>query len=215
MSSPDTAAPVVLRPHGASAICLLVWILLAGLTVEAVYSAGLVGLFIVPGLALVAAVIWALLWAPRLVLLPEGVQVRNLLHSYRLPFARIEKVRLGAMVGFDVDELRGRPRRVTAWNAPGIGRDNPLQKAGERTDALHPAPYGAAQRTARRRRLSSAERMRRDQAASRSAVVRERWEDWHSQHPQGGDEPATRAPNLGVLAVLGLVVLANLALRLL
>lgn len=216
MSSSDPAAPVVLRPYGASVICILVWALLAGLAVEALFSAGLVGLFLVPGLALVAALIWAVLWAPRLELLNEGVRVRNLLHNYSLPFARIEQVRLGAMVSFEVDDLGGRPRRVNAWNAPGIGRDNPLRgTTGPRTDSLHPAPSGASLRTDTRRRLSRAERMRRDQEASRSAAVRDRWEDWHHTHPEGGEAPASRSLNLGVFAVLGVVVLSNLALRLL
>lgn len=201
-----------LRPRGAIVICLLVWVILAALAIEALFSAGIAGLLVYPGLALVAVVLWAVLWAPRLVLLPEGVEVRNLLHTYSLPFDRIEAVRLGAMVLFDVDDLGGRPRRVTAWNAPGVRRDNPLRRGPESSRGEH--VDGAARRTERRRRLSQAERLRQDQASSRSAVVLERWERWHDTHPAGADAPARRSLNVLVLAVVGAVVLVNLALLL-
>jgi hypothetical protein len=45
-------------------------------------------------------------------------------------------------------------------------------------------------------------------------VVRERWESWHDQHPAGASTPARRSLNVLVLAVVGVVVLANLALLL-
>lgn len=203
----------VLRPHGATVLSIVAWVVLGALALEALISAGIGGIIVYPGLALIAVLVWAVLWAPRLLLLPEGVEVRNPLHTYTLPFARIQEVRLGAMVHFDVDELRGRARRVTAWNAPGIGRDNPLARA----DASPSSERGSSTVSGpeRRRRLSRAERLRRDQSASRSALVRARWEDWHEQHPGGGSETAGRTLNVVVLAVVGAVLLANAVMLLL
>lgn len=202
MTSPGSTH--TLRPRGAIVLTLLVWVVLGALAVEAVFAAGVEGLRVAPVLALLAALTWAVLWAPRLVLLPDGVEVRNLLHTYTLPFARIEAVRLGAMVRFDVDALGGRPRRITAWNAPGIGRDNPLAREGRESTGHHGSADLVGVQT--RRRLSRAERLRRDQASSRSAIVRQRWEEWHERHPAAGDAVAERSLNVAVLAVVGVLL---------
>lgn len=194
----------VLRPHGATVLSILVWAILGAMAIEAVLAAGLEGLRVLPGLALLAALIWAVLWAPRLVLLAEGVRVRNLLHTYALPFARIQEVRLGMMVRFDVDALDGKPRKITAWNAPGIGRDNPLGR--EVAMATDVRGIGLSSRGQTRRRLSRGERLVRDQNSSRSAIVRERWEQWHLQHPAGGEAVAERSLNLATLSVVGVLI---------
>lgn len=202
-----------LRPHSATALSILVWVILGAMAIEAVLAAGIEGLRVMPGLALLAALTWAVLWAPRLVLLPDGVQVRNLLHTYALPFSRIEEVRLGVMVRFDVDALAGRPRKITAWNAPGIGRDNPLaRETSTATDMRGSGPASGAQR---RRRLSRAERLRKDQSASRSVIVRERWEEWRLHHSAGEDAVAERSLNVAVVSVVGaLIVLVAVQLAL-
>lgn len=205
MSSTDPAH--LLRPHGATVLSIVVWVVVAAMALEALLSAGIGGLLVYPGLALIAAAVWAVLWAPRLVLRPTGVEVRNLLHTYDLPFARIQDVRLGAMVHFEVDALEGRPRRVTAWNAPGVGRDSPLSRVGTSVVGARSGGPGAATQT--RRTLSRAERLRKDQSASRSAIVRERWEEWHGKHPAGDPAPARRSLNVVVLSVLAVVVAVN------
>ncbi|ATG55534.1 hypothetical protein CFK41_12690 [Brachybacterium ginsengisoli] len=205
MSSTDTEH--VLRPHGATVLSIVVWAVAVAMALEALFSAGVGGLLVYPGLALIAALVWALLWAPRLVLRPAGVEVRNLLHTYDLPFARIQDVRLGAMVHFEVDELQGRSRRVTAWNAPGVGRDNPLARVGRPETGARSGGPGAG--TQARRRLSRAERLRNDQDSSRSAIVRERWEEWQGKHPAADPAPARRSLNVVVLSVLAVVVALN------
>lgn len=203
-------SPLHLRPHGATVLAIVVWVVLGLLAVEALLSAGVRGLGVVPGLALIAGLIWLLLWAPRVVLHEEEVEVRNILTTHHLPFAAITAVRLGAMLRLDTRAADGAPRTISAWNAPGIGRDNPLARAGRD----EPGAGG----TDRRRRLSRGERLRRDQERSRSAVVRDRWESWAERQ---GDEPAaaadgtaipTTSVNVREIVVLG-VLIGLVALR--
>lgn len=172
MTTRDPDAPVHLRPYGASVLCIVVWCILAAMALEALFSAGTRGLVVFPGLALVAAVLWALLWAPRVVLRPHGVDVRNIWRSVYLPFAAIERVRLGAMIRFDVVDDRDRARTITAWNAPGLGRDKMLRHADPRVISSRGAQPGDGVR----RRLSPGERLENDQKASRSAIIRDRWQ---------------------------------------
>lgn len=212
MTTRDPDAPVHLRPYGASVLCIVVWAILAAMALEALFSAGTRGLVVFPGLALVAAVLWALLWAPRVVLLPHGVDVRNIGRSVYLPFAAIERVRLGAMVRFDVVDEQDRARTITAWNAPGIGRDKMLRHADPRAISSRGAQPGEGVR----RRLSRGERLESDQKSSRSAIIRDRWQA-SKQSAESRDHaldatadiPHTRVNGL-VIGVLGVLLVACL-----
>lgn len=223
MHSPETDAgnTLVLRPRGATVLSILVWCILGAMALEAVLAAGARGLVVLPGLALISALIWAVLWAPRVVLHAQEVEVRNLLHTYRLPFPLIRAVRLGAMLRFEVTDGPDSSRTLTAWNAPGIRRDvGALGRAGGRSggaDQQRPTTG-----TQRRRALSQGERLRRDQSASRSAVVRERWEAWDEASASSGSSGSTatagrdgadvryeRTLNTPVFLVLGALLVAN------
>lgn len=171
-----------MRPRSAELICAAVWLLCAALLVDAVVRAGLPGLRVVPVLALAAAGAWALLWAPRVVLHPAEVEVRNILRTVHLPFPAIRRVRLGAMLRFDALDPDGHVRTVTAWNAPGVGRDRP-GRHGERVRVGQRRP----------RHVGPAERLARDQEASPSAIIRERWEQWSDQHEAGAGATASTA----------------------
>jgi hypothetical protein len=138
----------------------------AALGLEALLSAGWRGLTVMPVLLLVLALVWMLLWMPRVVLHEESVEVRNVLLTHDVPFAVIEQVRLGAMLRLEVAGPEG-PRTLTAWNAPALGRDNPLRRQSE----LH-------EQDLRGRRLTGTERLVHDQQRSRSAVIQESWEAW-------------------------------------
>lgn len=217
---PTSGTALSLRPRGATVLSIFVWCILGAMAIEALFAAGFAGLGVFPGLALVTALIWAVLWAPRVVLHSERVEVRNILHTYHLPFAAIESVRLGAMLRFDLHEGQRGLHSVTAWNAPGIRRDLGSGRAGaeQESRAAAPAPTSG---TARRRALSPGERLRHDQQASRSAVIRDRWENWQEKQDERtpptaggaaagqGTPHAERRLNGVVLAVLGAVLLAN------
>lgn len=204
--TPGAAATVVLRPRSAPVICVLVWALSAALLVDAVARAGVAGLRVLPFLLLAGIGAWALLWAPRVVLGERQVEVRNVLVTHVLPFASITAVRLGAMLRLDVRGAGPAERTITAWNAPGIGRDSPI--AAERRRRAAPA----GSREAAPRPLGRGERLALDQQRSRSAIVVQRWEAWQDAAERGngnetpGPRPVTRV-NTGVLVALAVGVL--------
>ncbi|WP_347040710.1 PH domain-containing protein [Brachybacterium nesterenkovii] len=214
------AAPITLRPRSATLICILTWVLCAALLLDAVMRAGLPGLRVAPFLVLAAVVVWALLWNPRVVLSEDRVLVRNVLVQHALPFGTIRHVRLGSMLRFDIEGADGRERTITAWNAPGIGRDRPDPARG-RAEA-----GGAGHGPSSGRRLGPGERLARDQQRSGSAIVVRRWERWcdaregavgdSGQAQAGAHDAATTVktrPNSAALAMLALAVTA-VALRL-
>lgn len=214
LPSPDDSASavVVLRPRGGLVLCALVWAVSAAFLLDAVVRAGLPGLRVLPVLALASALAWALLWAPRVVLRAEEVEVRNVLISHHVPFAAIAAVRLGAMLRIDVREPGpdARVRTITAWNAPGVGRDRPPRPEHTPRPGSAPAAGGPP------RRLGPGERLARDQQRSRSAIVVRRWEERadaasrEADPARAGDTPpgmTTRANTL-VLAILSACVIA-------
>lgn len=181
----------MLRPHGATALCIVVWVVCLALQIDAFARAGVAGVRTLPALVLVAVLVWFVLWAPRLVLRQDEVVVHNVWTTSHLPFAVVSAVRIGAMVRFDVDDAAGRTRTITAWNAPGVRRDRPT--------------FGSARRGRDgARHVGEAERFARDLEASRSSMVRDRWQA-HPAAPggAGGTNAAARTrPNTVGIAVL-------------
>lgn len=121
----DPGGTLHLRPHSAVVICAVVGLIGFGLTLDAVLRAGWEGLLVLPVPLFVLALVWMVLWAPRVVLHEDEVEVRNVLVTHRLPFAAIQEVRVGAMLRFEVTTRRAATSTVTAWNAPALGRDAP------------------------------------------------------------------------------------------
>lgn len=197
----------LIRPGGALVLCVVVWLLCAATVAESLWLLGADGWrFAVLPLA-ISCLVWALLWAPRVVVHDERIEVRNVLETWTLPMGSIDRVRLGAMLRFELVPVQGRarPRVLTAWNAPGVGRDRPRERLA-RIDPRSRAA-GAADRP------DWAQRLRRDQLESPSHAAVEAWERW--DEAQGGpradaDEEAVpaRRPNLGVIAALLASVLA-------
>lgn len=199
---PTAPAEMHLRPRSAALLSIGVWVLCALLFAEAALRGEAAGWRTLPAVLLICALVWALLWAPRVVLHADRVEVRNVLVTHELPLLSISAVRLGAMLRFDVLTAGHRMRTVTAWNAPALGRDKPWS----RLSSVHEDRL----RGVGTPRPGPAERLARDQAASPSAVVRERWEEAMDAHA-GEELPlpgATWHPNTAVLAVLGALVLA-------
>lgn len=207
----DPGGTLHLRPHSATIICAVVGLLGLGLTLDAVIRAGWQGVLVLPAPLLLLALVWMVLWAPRVVLHEEEVEVRNVLVTHRLPFAAIQEVRVGAMLRFEVTTDRAATSTVTAWNAPALGRDAPWRREA----AMH-------EQNLRGRSSSPQERLVNDQQRSRSAVVKKRWERWMDRRDAQGSTPAhgsaeaddvmTTTPNLlqiAVVAVLAALVLAR------
>ncbi|GAB4096918.1 hypothetical protein GCM10028787_23930 [Brachybacterium horti] len=195
-AAPDPAAPLTLRPRSAEVITIVVAVAAALLALDAVLRAGLTGALLLPGLLLLLAVVWALLWAPRVVLHRESLEIRNVWRTHVLPFTAIREVRLGAMLRVDAITADGTEQTLTAWNAPGLRRDNPLRR---REAAADGGP---------RVRMGPEERLRKDQRDSRSAIVVDRVEAWQEHHEaEVGTGRARTRWNLPVIAVLGVTLL--------
>lgn len=178
---PERAAPerVVVRPRSAALLCLVTAVILAALMIDALLRAGADGLRWLPAVLLIGAVIWAVLWRPCVIAGRESVQVRNVLSTADLPYAAVTAVRIGAMVRLEYEDASGRERTVTAWNAPGVGRESPRGRLGR----IHGQERSRTSAAERRTVADWGERLVRDQQRSPSAVIRRRWEQWHEQHP--------------------------------
>src|SRR5699024_3011935 len=121
-----------------------------------------------------------------------------------LPMAAIEDVRLGAMLRVILPPRgsNGRPVVITAWNAPGVGKDRPRDRLA--SSSVH-SRYGQdhAHHTAP---SPWSERLVRDQRASPSHAVVQAWEQHRSADAGGVGEPSRRL-NSVVLIVLVISVL--------
>lgn len=206
-TSHDPGGTLHLRPHGATALCVVVGLVGLGLTLDAVLRAGWQGVLVLPVLLLLLALVWMVLWAPGVVLHEEAVEVRNVLATHHLPFAAIEEVRLGAMLRFEVATRRGTTSTLTAWNAPALGKDAPWRQQA----MMH-------EQDLRGRRLTVQERLVHDQQRSRSAVVKQRWERWMDRRDalgtkaaDGGDAVMSTRVNVPQIAVVTVCVLLVVA----
>lgn len=203
-----------IRPGGALVLCALVWALCGATALQAFWLLGGDGWRFAVLPAVASAVVWVVLWAPRVVVREDRLEVRNVLVTHLLPMAAIADARLGAMLRFDLVAAPGEARteQVTAWNAPGVGRDRPRERLS-RADprASHGAPAA---------RENWAERLRRDQLASPSHAAVAAWEQWTARHEDGPDAEqqgaeqrgaVQRRPNRSAIGVLAACVLAVLA----
>ena len=90
----------------------------------------------------------------------------------------------------------GEPEVITAWNAPGVGKDRPVERFAARGASRSP---GATARSA----PSWSERLVRDQRSSPSAAVVEAWQN-RSGNAQSADGAAVRRRlNIEVLGAVG------------
>ncbi|GAB3569875.1 hypothetical protein [Spelaeicoccus albus] len=113
-------APVVLKQAGGYWIPLVGWAFCAYLLIDALVRGAwhVVGVG-APWLLLIAAVLYALLWRPALIVGTGTATIRNPFVSYELPFADIVDVRIGPTVSVQLRDGGGRVYRLTSWNAPG------------------------------------------------------------------------------------------------
>ena len=175
----DPGGTLHLRPHGATVLCAVVGLLGLGLALDAVLRAGWQGVLTLPVLLLIMALVWMVLWAPRVVLHEDSVEVRNIVVTHQIPFAMIEEVRVGAMLRLETAGRDGTTKTITAWNAPALSRDAPWRRQAQ----IH-------EQDLRGRRLTPQERLVNDQQSSRSAVIKLRWERWQDRREGQPGQPA-------------------------
>lgn len=199
-------------------LCVIVWALCAATILESFWAVGIHGWqFAVLPLA-VSAVVWTLLWAPRVVVHPGRIEVRNVFITHVLPMAAIEDVRLGAMLRVILPPRAagGKPVVVTAWNAPGVGKDRPRDRLA-RSDVR--SRY-SQERSVHAAPSTWSKRLVRDQRVSPSFAVVQAWERHsrealESESSERGDHDASAAGarepswhlNTVVLIVFGISVL--------
>lgn len=115
--------PQVLRQSTGYWIPVLVWAFEAYLLTDAlVRGSWPVAVAWLPWLALVAGLLFALLWWPALILRSTDLTIRNPFFTYRVAYAAITDARVMAVVRIEAPDQSGRFKRITAWNAPGLPR---------------------------------------------------------------------------------------------
>ena len=140
-ADPETAALAVPRPGSAIWIPWFGWLIEAGLLIDLVHRGNMTDLLnYAPWLLLVGWAIWVLLWAPRLLVYRDRVEVIEPLRCFRLPFHRITDVRLGVALRIDYTDASGRARRLRPWNAPARRDLKGEQPAQSLRDAWQAAP---------------------------------------------------------------------------
>lgn len=178
--------PISLRPASALWIPALTWAIIAFLLADAILKNRWdTVLQFGPWLALAASLVWLVLFSPATLVYQRGVVIRNVFHEYSAPYGAIDHIGLGAMVSIRARTESGTTRTITAWNAPGIGRDKPAD--------AHVRISGRDRR-AGRQHIGPAERLRNDQERSPSRVLVSAWEAWQIAHHKDSDGgPATGA----------------------
>lgn len=196
----DTAGekPLALRPSSALWIPAITWAIIAFLLGDAILKNRWdTVLQFGPWLGLAASLVWLILFSPATFVYPGGVVVRNVLHEYSAPYSAIEHIGLGAMVSIRARTESGTTRTVTAWNAPGIGRDKPAD--------AHVRISGR-DRYAERGHVGPAERLRNDQERSPSRVLVHAWEAWQVKHAKGSDARSETAVLQSKLRIIPLAI---------
>lgn len=171
--------PISLRPASALWIPALTWAIVAFLLADAILKNRWdTVLQFGPWLALAASLVWLVLFSPATLVYQRGVVIRNVFHEYSAPYGAIDHIGLGAMVSIRARTESGTTRTITAWNAPGIGRDKPAD--------AHVRISGRDRRGGRQH-IGPAERLRNDQERSPSRVLVSAWEAWQIAHHKDSD----------------------------
>lgn len=190
--------PISLRPASALWIPALTWAIIAFLLADAILKNRWdTVLQFGPWLALAASLVWLVLFSPATLVYQRGVVIRNVFHEYSAPYGAIDHIGLGAMVSIRARTESGTTRTVTAWNAPGIGRDKPAD--------AHVRISGR-DRYAERGHVGPAERLRNDQERSPSRVLVHAWEAWQVKHAKDSDARSETAVLQSKLRIIPLAI---------
>lgn len=203
--------PLVLRTKMSLVIAFMVWLVLAYLLFDAVLKLGAASLWQYGPLILLIAVLnWVFMYAPNMKITHNAVEINNIFHSYQADFAAIEKVNIAAMVSILARTETG-TKRITAWNAPGIKKDNFSDRLSSHDGIVASSkPRSGGIKSAPNLRLSSEARFDRDQRLSPSYVLYERWRSSETKT----NNPQTLQVRMNWLGIsLLLVATALLGLR--
>ncbi|MDK7741463.1 hypothetical protein [Helcobacillus massiliensis] len=131
-----------------------------------------------PVMLLIAALLVVVMILPGVRVFTDRMEVRNILHTYRIPYSAVDRVRIGSMLKIDAVDARGENRTVTAWSAPAI-RKQGLLDAFSRTSSKKPptAPMGQ----------TSSAQLLAEQKASAAWPLKERVDGYQDHHLVDGE----------------------------
>lgn len=171
--------PVVLRPHGVRVLAATTWALLVVFLGLTALEDPVAALRFSPSAALVALVVHALFWRPRIDVDADGITLANVVRDTRVPFARLDDVR--TRFALTLETVEG---TFTSWSSPAPGRTSALSLSRRDTRGLaamgQPCDLG----------VSASAAPNTDSGAA-ALLVRHRWEVWRehggSPDPVGAD----------------------------
>lgn len=181
MSSSPTGLvpdPVVLRPNGVRVLAGVTWLLLLAFLVLTVRDDPAGALRFAPFAALVALVVYALFWRPRVDVDADGVTLANVVRDTRVPFARLEDVR--TRFALTLETVEG---TFTSWSSPAPGRTSAMSLSKRDTRGF------AAMGQPTDQGVSASAAPNTDSGAA-ALLVRHRWEVWreHGGSPEPADD---------------------------
>lgn len=168
--------PVVLRPNGVRVLAVVTWLLLLAFVVLTVRDDPAGALRFAPFAGLVALVVYALFWRPRVDVDADGVTLANVVRDTRVPFARLEDVR--TRFALTLETVEG---TFTSWSSPAPGRTSALSLSRRDTRGFEAMGQPTDQG------VSASAAPNTDSGAA-ALLVRHRWEVWREHG--GSPEPA-------------------------
>lgn len=111
--------PLRLRMTSAVWICLISWVILAGLLAEPIIRGQwLTVLRYGPGVVLAGWLAYIFFWAPQVVVKQHRLEVQNVWTTTEIPYRLIDDVSVRGLVKVTYTE-GNKTRHLTSWNAPG------------------------------------------------------------------------------------------------
>ncbi len=167
--------PVVLRPNGVRVLAATTWVLLVVFLVLTTLDDPASALRFAPFAGLLALVVYALFWRPRIDVDADGVTLANVVRDTRVPFARLEDVR--TRFALTLETVEG---TFTSWSSPAPGRTSSMSLSRRDTEGFtamgQPSDQG----------VSASSAPNTDSGAA-ALLVRHRWDVWREHG--GSPEP--------------------------
>lgn len=192
--------PVVLRPSGVRVLAAITWALLLVFLVLTTLDDPTSALRFAPFGGLVALVVYALFWRPRVDVDADGITLANVVRDTRVPFARLEDVR--TRFALTLETVEG---TFTSWSSPAPGRTSAMSLSRHDTKGFaamgQPSDQG----------VSASAAPNTDSGAA-ALLVRHRWEVWREHGGSPGPVDADRITRTwDVPLICGFAVLAALS----
>ncbi|HEX5511050.1 MAG TPA: PH domain-containing protein [Actinomycetales bacterium] len=166
----DTGARVF-RPLFVRVLSVVVWVLLVVFEALSWRNGAGAGLRAVPILLLVAVLVYALFWRPRVRVDEDAVTLMNVLRDIRVPFRALDAVSTQFAL-----TLHSEQHKYAAWAAPAPGRTSVMGLARRDATGLQHLGVNIDEGM-------SASAAPNTDSGGAALLVQHRWERWRSQEP--------------------------------